>query len=236
MSKQSFLGLIWPLVIPLVSIGTVIVLDNANIFTIGDINVPYPVFALLGMTVWQLFSNTLSKSSASLVDAGAMLTKINFSRKSLIVSSIGQTAVAFITQLIVLIILLIIYRVPVHVGAVLVFPLVILPLAIFALSLGAVLAVFNSIMRDISRFLPLFLNFAMFLTPVLYAKPTQGLLQKVTHLNPMYYFVAAARDLVLKGTIEEVTCFVVTFIFSILFSFICLLVFHLTETRIAERV
>ena len=100
--KQSIFGLMWPLVTPLVSIGTFIILNNAKIFSIGDIDVPYPVYALLGMSLWQLFSTGLSQSTQALVAAGSMLTKINFSKKSLIIASSGRVILNFLIQMAVL--------------------------------------------------------------------------------------------------------------------------------------
>jgi len=35
--KQSFIGILWALIIPLVSVGTFIILDRSGVFTIGDI-------------------------------------------------------------------------------------------------------------------------------------------------------------------------------------------------------
>jgi lipopolysaccharide transport system permease protein len=61
------------------SLGTFIVLNQSGIFNIGDIDVPYPIYALLGMAFWQLFATGLVAGSNSLVSAGALITKINIS-------------------------------------------------------------------------------------------------------------------------------------------------------------
>ena len=74
------------------------------------------------------------------------------------------------------------------------------------------------------------------LTPVLYVKPKIGILTHITKFNPMYYTVSAARDLVLKGAISEMNGFLITAFFSVIFFFVALKLFHLTETRITERV
>ena len=89
--KQSFIGILWALIIPLVSVGTFIVLNQSGIFTIGDINVPYPIYAILGMAFWQLFATGLVASSNSLVSAGSMISKINLSKKALVIASTGQS-------------------------------------------------------------------------------------------------------------------------------------------------
>jgi len=96
--KQSFIGILWVLLVPLVSVGTFIVLNQSGIFNIGEIDVPYPIYALLGMAFWQLFATGVVACSNSLVSAGAMLTKINFSKKSLVIASTGRSIVTFLIQ------------------------------------------------------------------------------------------------------------------------------------------
>ena len=81
--KQSFLGIFWVFLIPLVTMGTFLLLNQSGILAVGDMAVPYPVFAVIGVVLWQLFSSGLMAGTNSLVKAGSMLTKINFSKKSL---------------------------------------------------------------------------------------------------------------------------------------------------------
>jgi lipopolysaccharide transport system permease protein len=233
--KQSFIGVFWALIIPLVSVGTFIVLNQSGIFNIGDINVPYPIYAILGMAFWQLFATGLVASSNSLVAAGGMITKINFSKKSLVIAATGQSIVAFLIQLVFVCILFVYYWIAPSIASLLV-PIIIIPIMLLTLGLGFILSLLNGIVRDIGNMLSLFLTFLMFLTPVMYAKPTTGILATLTNYNPLYYLVLAPRDLVLTGTITEWKGFLISSILSAIVFVVCLVVFHLTETRVAERI
>ena len=233
--KQSFIGILWVLIVPLVSVGTFIVLNQSGIFNIGDIDVPYPIYALLGMAFWQLFATGLVAGSNSLVAAGAMITKINFSKKSLVIASSGQSIVTFIIQFVFVCILFVCYWLAPSI-AILLVPIVVIPLMLLTLGLGFFLSLFNGVVRDIGTMLTLFLTFLMFLTPVLYAKPTTGILATATNYNPLYYLVLAPRELVLTGTITEWGGFLVASAISVIVFIVCLVVFHLTETRVAERI
>jgi len=44
------------------------------------------------------------------------------------------------------------------------------------------------------------------------------------------------RELILRGTISELKGFIISSILSVIVFVACLLVFHLTETRVAERI
>lgn len=233
--KQSFFGILWALIIPLVSVGTFIVLNRAGVFTIGDIDVPYPIYAVLGMAFWQLFSAGLIASSNSLVSAGSMITKINFSKKALVIASIGQSLISFIIQFVLVGILFASYRVAPSI-AILWVPLLMLPIILLTLGLGFILSILNAVLRDVGNVLSVMMTFLMFLTPVLYARPTKGFLAGLTEYNPLYYLVSAPRELVLMGKMPELKGFLISCIMSAVILIVCLVAFHLTETRIAERI
>lgn len=233
--KQSFIGVFWAIIIPLVSVGTFVVLNQSGVFTIGDIDVPYPIYAILGLSFWQLFSAGLIASSNSLVSAGSMITKINFSKKSLVIASTGQAIVSFLIQFVLVCILFVCYRVTPSV-AILSIPIVMIPIMLLTLALGFILALLNGVVRDIGNILGVLMTFLMFLTPVLYVKPPSGILAHITNYNPVYYLVSAPRDLVLMGTIPEWKGFLIASIISAIIFIVCLVIFHLTETRVAERV
>jgi len=233
--KQSFIGILWALIIPLVSVGTFIILNRSGIFTIGDINVPYPIYAILGMAFWQLFSTGLVASSNSLVKAGPMIVKINFSKKALVIASTGQSLISFLIQFVLMGILFACYRIAPSI-AILWVPLIIIPIMLLTLGLGFILSLLNGVMRDIGNMLSMLMTFLMFLTPVLYAKPTTGMLARITKYNPLYYLVSAPRDLVLTGTVSELKGFLIASVMSVIILIVCSIGFHLTETRIAERV
>lgn len=235
MYKQSFMGFFWAFIIPIVSISTFILLNASGVFKFGDISVPYPIYSMLGMTFWQLFSTGLIASTNSIVKAGEMITKINFSKKSLVIASAGQAIVSFLIQIALIALLFIAYRVAPNVRALLV-PLAVIPMILLTLGLGFILSLLNGVIRDVGNLISILLTFLMFLTPILYAKPNSGALTQITKFNPLYYMISAARNLVLNGTIPDIAGFLISTVVSFVIFILCLLAFHLTETRICERI
>lgn len=233
--KQSFIGVLWAVIIPLVSVGTFIVLNRSGIFAIGDIDVPYPIYAILGMAFWQIFSAGLISASNSLVRAGSLIVKINLSKKSLVIASTGQAIVSFMIQLALVSILFLYYwRAPSI--AIFSIPLMIIPIMLLTLGLGFILSLFNGVFRDVGNMIGVLMTFLLFLTPVLYVKPTTGILAQVTQYNPLYYLVSAPRDLVLMGKTSQWQGFVAASVLAVIIFLVCLILFHLTETRVAERI
>jgi lipopolysaccharide transport system permease protein len=233
--KQSFIGIMWAVIVPLITVGTFVVLNASGVFNGGAIAVPYALYAVLGVAIWQLFSAGLIASSNSLVLAGSMITKINFSRKSLVVASLGQSILSFSIQFCLVVVLLIYYRFVPSAG-ILLLPLLIIPIILLTLGLGFILSLLNAILRDIGNLLSVCMTFLLFLTPILYAKPTTGILAVVSSYNPLYYLVGVPRELVLMGTISEWKGFVLSSAFAATVFLVCLVLFHLTETRVTERI
>ena len=233
--KQSFIGVLWAIVLPLVAVGTFIVLSGAGVFNVGALSVPYPIYAILGTALWGLFSTGLVASSNSIVAAGPMITKINFSKKSLVIASMGQALLAFFIQLCLVLALLVYYQVTPS-PAILLIPLLIVPVVLFTLGLGFVLSLVNGIVRDVANMVSVVVTFLLFLTPVLYAKPTTGVLAALTSYNILYYLVSVPRDLILYGTSDYLKGFLLSSAVAFFVFLLFLAVFHLTETRVAERV
>lgn len=233
--KQSLMGFIWTIILPLISIILFILLYHSGILIIGDIQVPYPLYALIGMSFWQVFSRGLIASSNALVNAGPMILKINFSKKSLVLASAGQAIISFLIQFILGLILFIYYRIIPHFGVILI-PVLIIPILLFTLGAGFILSLINGIVRDIGNMLSIGVTFLMFLTPVLFVKPKTGLLALMTNYNPIYFLISLPRELILKGSTSEWKGFFISTIFSIILFIFSIFIFHLTEKRVAERI
>jgi len=233
--KQSLIGVFWAFIVPIISVGTFIMLNHSGVFDFGEIEVPYPIYAILGMAFWQLFSTGLIITSNSLVKAGSMLVKINFSKKSLVIASTAQSFIPFIVQLVLVGVLFFVYNVTPSIK-ILLLPIFMIPIILFTLGFGFIFSLFNSVVRDVGNALSVFMTFLMFLTPVLYAKPKIGILIPITRFNPLYYLISMPRELILRGTMSEWKGYLLSVGIAFLVFVVGLAVFHLTETRVTERI
>ena len=233
--KQSLIGVVWAVIVPLISVGTFVILNSSGVFSIGDLSIPYIVFAVLGMALWQVFATGIIASSHSLVKAGNMIMKINFSKKSLVIASLGQSLISFIIQF-VLVIALFVYYGLMPTAWVFALPLFVIPILLITLGLGFILSILNGIMRDIGNIISILMTFLMFLTPVLYVKPSSGILAVISDYNPLHYLVSLPSDLILGGESVLIRGYLVSCALSAMVFLICIFIFHLTETRVTERV
>src|SRR5262245_35347912 len=88
--RQSLLGYVWAVIPPLVASLPFVFLNSQGVVTMGETNIPYAAYALIGTTIWQVFMDALSTPLKTLTGAKQMLTRINFPREALLLSGLGM--------------------------------------------------------------------------------------------------------------------------------------------------
>jgi len=230
--RQSILGYVWAVLPPLLTVATFAFLNASRVIPIGNTRIPYVAFALWGLSVWQLFAGCLSACTASLVASGALVTKVNFPRETLVIAALGQPVFDFCVRLLPVIAVFVWYGVMPHWGVVFV-PLLLLIVTLLALGFGFVLSIANLVFRDTSNALGMALTVGMFLTPVLYPAPVRWPFFLVNVLNPLSPFVTATQDLIAIGYISRPEMLVAACLFSFALAFGGWHAFHVTIPRVA---
>lgn len=231
--RQSALGYLWAVITPIIAIGTFLLLNRAGIFNIGSTDVPYPLFALIGLSVWQLFASGLTAGCNSIVTAGGMVSKINFPREVLVIASVAQVLFEFLIKFVLILVFFFVFRFAPPWWGIVLFPLAVLPIFALTLGMGLVFSLVNGVIRDTVNIVTLGTMFLMFLTPVLY--PISGDKSIFFKVNPLYSLVNAPRELIMYGYIKEPASFIVMSVLSVLVLLISWRFFHLAETKIPER-
>ncbi len=233
--RQSLLGISWAVLNPILVMGVFVFLNRAGILIIKDTKVVYPVFALIGISLYGIFSTGLSTATNSIIGAGSMVVKINFPKISLVISTFGQALVEFAVRLILVAILFIYFRV-VPPPAAIFFPVLLIPLLLLTLGLGFFLSLLSGIFRDTIHVVSLFTTFFLFVSPILYPLPETGLFVTFNAFNPVSQLIIGCRDILLVGTLSNKIGFIWSSIFSVIVFMMSWRTFHISEPKIAERV
>ncbi len=233
--RQSAFGYVWAVMPAVVAVITFTYLNRARILPISETDVPYPVYVLLGMTVWQLFATGLTSCTQSLVSAGSFITRINFSREALVLAAFGQSLFDFMIRLILVAVAFAWFHMIPKWTAILV-PVVLIPLVLMTLGFGFILALANGAFRDIGNLIPLVMTFAMFLTPVVYPPPTEWPHTLINYVNPVSPFIIATHDLTTKGTLSQPVGLIVGSVIGVAVLLVGWRIFHVAIPRIVERI
>ena len=125
----------------------------------------YPLFLFAGMLPWLLFSDTVQRSSASLLDHATLITKTVFPSEMVPLSVFLSSLVSHFMALGLLIIAVGVWSRSLS-PAVAVLPLYMLLLGLLAVGIGWIVAALQVYLRDTSQVLTVALTFWFWLTPI----------------------------------------------------------------------
>jgi homopolymeric O-antigen transport system permease protein len=164
--KQAFFGAAWAVIQPLFTmlIFTFFFGRMAKVPT-GDI--PYPVFCFSALVAWTYFAGTLGLAGNSLIGNANLLTKIYFPRVLLPAASALSGLLDFGVGSAFLFAMMAYYRVKPG-WTLILWPLIVLEMAIVTLGISMLFAALNVRYRDVKHVIPFMVQLGLFITPVIY--------------------------------------------------------------------
>jgi lipopolysaccharide transport system permease protein len=166
--KQTALGVIWVVLQPLLAAGIFAIVFGGVAGLAAPGGIPYFVFSYAGLLGWNLFSNTLTKTSACLVGNSNLISKIFFPRLVLPFSQTGSAMVDFGVALVMMAVLLIMFGVAPTLGLLLL-PVWVVLLLCLSVGLGLITSSLAVQYRDINYILPVFVQMMLYASPVAYS-------------------------------------------------------------------
>jgi homopolymeric O-antigen transport system permease protein len=233
--KQTFLGPVWAILRPLVSMVLMsAVFGGLAGFTSGEPNIPYPLFLYSGMLIWMYFQSALPAAASGLLANAGLLGKAYFPRLYAPLSAVSTPIADFAFSFIVLFGLFGYFQVwpSWHI----VFLPFFLVLAILTcLGVGLWLCGISVRYRDVPFVLPFIVQLWFYVTPVIYPiskvpEPYRSLLV----FNPMSAVVEGFRWSLLGITAPDMGVVVGSTVFSIVLLVAGLFVFRRTERTIVD--
>jgi lipopolysaccharide transport system permease protein len=232
--KQAVMGFGWAIFMPLINtaVFSVIFTRVAPL----KLDVPYPLFAFLGLLAWNFTASSLRACVSSLASNAHLVTKVYFPRETLPLSVILVTLVDTLVAAVVLIALMVYY----HIGpgwAIVYLPVVAVVQISFTAGLGLLLAMANLFFRDVKYLFEVVITIWMFATSVLYpSNLVMGTAGLVLRLNPMTAVIDGYRDVLLYGRAPFSPAFATAAAVACITFVATAILFHRAEFRFAESV
>lgn len=199
--RRSFLGYIWSVLNPLL-IMVVMTVVFSTMFSRNIEN--FPVYLFTGQLMFNFMNQSTHQAITAINSNASLLKKIYIPKYIFVFSKITSGLVDFFLSCVALVIVMLVT------GASfswynLLFPLVALQLYAFCLGLGMFLAQANVFFRDIQYIYNAVTTAWMYLTPIFYPLESVGgrLQWLITHLNPMYFYIAQFRALIYQGCMPD---------------------------------
>jgi lipopolysaccharide transport system permease protein len=169
--------------------------NRARIVSVAQTPLPYPVYVVLGMTLWQTFLDALNGPVAALAAEKNLVTKFNVAPEAIILSKLGEALFNCTVRSLLTAVLFAWYGVGVG-PTLLLAPAGVASLVVLGASMGLLLAPMSALYQDVAKSLPIISSFWFFLTPIIYPVPTHGAFARIVRLNPVTPLLAATRELV----------------------------------------
>ena len=232
--RQSYLGIIWAFVTPLTTAFVWIFLNATGTIQITDTGVPYPVYAFSGTLIWSIIKDAINSPTTSTKVSKGIISKINFPKEALILSGVYKLLFNSSVKIILLIVFVFAFGIGFH-SSLLLFPLAILGAILFGTTLGLFLTPIGLLYQDVSKIVSMGLGLLMYVTPVVYAIPKEGVMKTIMEWNPFTPLILTTRDFVLGSEPMYLTYFFVLLLISLPLFFLGLLFYRISIPIIVER-
>ena len=206
--RHTLFGYTFAFLPPALNAGVFIFLHSAGYFAVADTQVPYTIFILASVTLWQTFADAAYAPLRLVQQSRSILTKVNFPREALILAGVGEVLFAALIRLVMIAIALIAFGMSVTWSAAL-FPLGLVALIAMGTSLGLLILPLGLLYHDIGQSLPFLLYLWMFLTPVIYPAPAPQSGSISMFLNPVSPVLDTTRNWLLSAPAQYLSGFLI---------------------------
>lgn len=234
--RQSILGVFWIFILPLTNTITWMFLRGSGVISVAETSIPYPVYVFTGTMLWSIFTESIQSPLQKVMTNRSLLSKINFPREALILSSFYQSiSNAGIKVLLMLVGMAALgydfLNLPFSL-----FPIGVLALVLSGIAIGLVLTPIGLLYNDIGRGIPIIMQFLMYLSPVVFVVPKRGWLSGFIDHNPLTPLVVVSRSWMTGQASELVVEFVIVNVTLLILLFLGWIFFRVAMPILIEKI
>ena len=238
--KQTIFGPLWLFIQPIFTTITFTIVFS-KLAKISTDEIPAPLFYMTGNLAWNYFSDCLNKTSSVFTANAGIFGKVYFPRLIMPLSIIFSNLVRFAIQFLLFISMMVYFAFkghPVHPNVyVLLFPVIIVLMAILGLGLGMIISAMTTKYRDLSFLVSFGVQLLMYATPIIYplsAAPAEYRIY--ISLNPLSGLIETFRYGFTGKGVFFLDAFIYSIIASLVIFFVGLLVFNRVEKTFIDTV
>jgi lipopolysaccharide transport system permease protein len=214
----STAGWMWGLILPLVQLLSWLFVFELCLHQHVPPNEPtqsYALFLFCGFLPWWLFQETVTRSANSMLDNANLITKTVFPAEIVPVSIFLSSLASHL-----MVVALVITGIGVITGHfsmwMMMLPLYMVLVGLFAIGVGWIVASLQVYLRDTAQVLTVILVFWFWVTPIFITEQQMPeRFRFVLHLNPLAFVVRAYRDRMLSYRVPSLHDFVITAAYAI---------------------
>ena len=234
--KQSVMGFLWAILMPVLIVGSGLIVTVAFSTISGrPVNSDDVLAVAVKAVPWAFFVAAIRFATNSLVMNKELVTKIYFPREILPVASVLANLFDFAVAASVLAIVFAAMRVGVSVNL-LWLPVLLGLLILLTGGLALLLSCANLFFRDVKYLVEVLLTYGIFFTPVFYSASKLGKWGPVVLLNPVSPILEAINDVVVGRRPPDTTWLAYSAVWAVGGSVIAWTIFRKAESAFAEKI
>lgn len=179
-NRRTLLGYLWLAIPGLVMAITFTFLRKSALVVTGDVALPYPLFVLSGMFLWQSFGDAINLPIQQLNQQRRFLSLVPAPFEAVLIAALGEVLLNLAIRLAILAMTMIAFGLPPAFGWFLV-PFAGIGMVAVGFAVGLIIAPFAQLFDDIAPLASMAVTFGMLLSPVLYPIAPGSILA----LNPL---------------------------------------------------
>ncbi len=238
--KQTIFGPLWLFIQPIFTTITFTIVFS-KLAKISTDEIPAPLFYMTGNLAWNYFSDCLNKTSTVFTANAGIFGKVYFPRLIMPLSIIFSNLVRFAIQFLLFLLMMVYFAFkghPVHPNIyVLLFPVIIVLMAILGLGLGMIISAMTTKYRDLTFLVGFGVQLLMYATPIIYplsAAPAKY--RTYISLNPLSGLIETFRYGFTGKGVFFLDAFIYSVVASLVIFFVGLLVFNRVEKTFIDTV
>ena len=192
--QGSVLGYLWSLLRPLFLFAILYVVF-ARFLNVGDDIPHYPVYLLLGIVLWNFFTEVTNGGVTAIVSQSDLIRKLSFPRYVIILASAFSALINLGLNLLVIVLVMAVTGATITVNAIWI-PFLLIELFVFALAVSFILSALYVRLRDVNYIWEVVMQAMFYATPIIYplTKIEWPVVAKLLMLNPVAQIIQDVRN------------------------------------------
>ena len=230
--KNSFLGVLWSFLNPLLQIVVYAVVFQ---LILKNTKENYTIFICCGLIPWTFFSSAISRAAFTMVENGNIIKKVYFPREILPISIVTSEAVTFLISTLIIIGFVVFGGIGIS-KYIIFYPLVLLAQYLLLIAISFIVSSISVYVRDLQHLIGVVLQLLFYATPIVYAaEAIPDNFKWMLNINPMTYVINAYRDIFYNQTMIDVVPLLILIAVSIVACIIGYLIFNKLQKGFAEQ-
>lgn len=231
--KNSFLGVLWSFLNPLLQI-MVYAIVFPLIMKNNEKN--YVVFLCCGLIPWTFFSTAISRAAFTMIENGNLIKKVYFPREILPMAITISEAVNFLISTVIIIAFVLFNGLGIT-HFILFYPIIFIVQFLLVLAISFVVSSITVYFRDLQHLITVGLQLLFYATPIVYnSSNIAGTgFEWVLKINPMTYIINAYRDIFYNQVMPDIKSLLLLGAILIVICVLGYMVFNRLQKGFAEE-